>query len=269
MSSKYSCILTNRMMKKSSPKRGWVYLVGAGPGDPGLITVRALELLQAADVVVYDHLISDELLDEICTNATRVYVGKHDGKHTLPQEEISRLLIAHAGAGSSVVRLKGGDPFVFGRGAEEALALVEAVIPFEVVPGVTAAVAAAAYGGIPLTHRELASSVSLITGHECSEKSESSVNWDALANSRGTLAFYMPVKNLPNICTDLIASGLDRQTPAAAIHWGTTAKQRVLTGTVENLPEIAKAADLQAPTLLVIGEVVRLRDRLTWFSDES
>ena len=253
-------------MKRSNPKAGWVYLVGAGPGDPGLITVRALELLQASDVVVYDHLIGNELLDEIREDAKRVYVGKHDGKHTLPQAEISELLIDHAKSGASVVRLKGGDPFVFGRGAEEALTLVDAGIPFEVVPGVTAAVAAAAYAGIPLTHRTMASTASLITGHECSEKSRSSINYTALAQSSGTLAFYMPVKNLPNICANLISAGLDDETPAATIHWGTTARQKVLTGTVKDLPDIAKTANLQAPALLVIGKVVTLRNVLAWFS---
>lgn len=252
-------------MKNIRLKSGCVYLVGAGPGDPGLTTVRAMELLTKADVIVYDHLIPEELLTQSRADATRVYVGKCHGKHTLPQQQINELLIAHARSGASVVRLKGGDPFVFGRGGEEALALVDAGIPFEVVPGVTAAVAAAAYAGIPLTHRCLASNASLITGHECPDKADSDLDYEALANSRGTLAFYMAVTNLEHICRNLIKHGLSGQTPAAAVQWGTTTKQRVLVATVETLPEVSAEANLRPPAIVIIGEVVRLQKELAWF----
>lgn len=253
-------------MKNICVKSGCVYLVGAGPGDPGLITVRAMELITRADVIIYDHLIPQELFTDFREDATQIYVGKRHGKHTLPQEQINELLIAHARAGASVVRLKGGDPFVFGRGGEEALALVDADIPFEVVPGVTAAVAAAAYAGIPLTHRSLASNASLITGHECPDKADSDLDYEALANSRGTLAFYMAVTNLEHICTNLVKHGLSGQTPAAAIQWGTTAKQRILVATLETLPEVAAEANLRPPAVVIIGEVVSLQNQLAWFS---
>ena len=250
-------------------KSGCVYLVGAGPGDPGLITVRALELLTKADVVIYDHLVPDELLTRTRDDAQQIYVGKRHGKHSMRQEQINELLVAQAQSSASVVRLKGGDPFVFGRGGEEALALAAAGIPFEIVPGVTAAVAAAAYAGIPLTHRKLASSACLVTGHECPDKEDSDLDYEALANSRGTLAFYMGVTNMGRICANLIEHGLDRQTPAAAVRWGTTSKQRVVTGTVETLPEICKQTNLRPPAMVFIGEVVRLRQELAWFPDNE
>ncbi len=252
-------------MANTRLKPSCVYLVGAGPGDPGLITVRALELLSKADVVVYDHLVSKELLPHARPDAELIYVGKRHGKHTLRQKQISQLLVARAKAGASVVRLKGGDPFVFGRGGEEALALADAGLAFEVVPGVTAAVAAAAYAGIPITHRRLASTACLVTGHECPDKPDPDLDYEALAKSRGTLAFYMGVANMQRICTNLIECGLNRQTPAVAIQWATTAKQRVVTGTVETLPESCKEANLRPPAMVIIGEVVRLRERLRWF----
>ena len=253
------------IMNNACVKSGCVYLVGAGPGDPGLITVRAMELLTKADVIVYDYLIPEELLDKTRADAELVYVGKRHGKHTLPQEQINELLIAHARAGASVVRLKGGDPFVFGRGGEEALAVARAGIPFEIVPGVTAAVAAAAYAGIPITHRGLASNACLITGHESPDKENSDLDYEALANSRGTLAFYMGLCNVEHICNNLINHGLDPETPAAAIQWGTTAKQRVVTGTAMTLPGKCKDAKLRPPAMILIGEVVRLREQLCWF----
>jgi uroporphyrinogen III methyltransferase/synthase len=245
--------------------RGRVVLVGAGPGDPGLLTLRGREVLAEAEVVVYDALLGPRLLDFAPPEAERIDVGKRAGKPAPSQEEIHRILIDRAQKGRRVVRLKGGDPFVFGRGGEEALALAEAGIDFEVVPGVTAAVAAAAYAGIPLTHRKLASGVALVTGHEADDKSESALDWDALARWKGTLVFYMGVANFPTIAANLIAHGLGAETPAAVIHWGTTPRQKVVMGTLRALPEAAAAADLKPPALIVIGAVVALRDRLKWF----
>jgi uroporphyrinogen III methyltransferase/synthase len=259
---------------------GRVYLVGGGPGDPGLLTVRGRQVLAQADVVVYDHLVSPRLLDGVPPAAERVYVGKEASAHTLCQDDINRLLVERARAGRTVVRLKGGDPYVFGRGGEEALALAEAGIPFEVVPGVTAGVGCAAYAGIPVTHRDIASAVAFVTGHESdatlrssdasslrstSDKPDSALDWDALARWKGTLVFYMGVANLERICANLAAHGLAGDTPAAVIRWGTTARQQVVTATVATLPEAARAAGVRPPAITVVGEVVRLRDRLAWF----
>jgi uroporphyrinogen III methyltransferase/synthase len=245
--------------------RGRVYLVGAGPGDPGLLTLRGRDVLALADVVVYDALLSPRLLDYAPPAAERIYVGKRSAKHTLSQDEINRLLVEHAGRGKCVVRLKGGDPYVFGRGGEEALALVEAGIEFEVVPGVTAAMAAAAYAGIPITHRKVASCVGLVTGHEADDKEDSALDWDALARWNGTLVFYMGVANLPTIAGNLVRHGLRAETPAAVIHWGTTPRQRTVTGDLRSLPGLVEAAGITAPALIFIGEVVALRNHLDWF----
>ena len=244
---------------------GRVYLVGGGPGDPGLLTLRGKDVLALADVVVYDALLSPRLLDYAPARAERVYVGKRASHHTLSQDEINQLLVDRAKAGATVVRLKGGDPYVFGRGGEEALALVEAGIEFEVVPGVTAAVAAGAYAGIPVTHREVASAVGFVTGHEADDKPDSALDWEALARWSGTLAFYMGVSNLPTISANLIAHGRGPETPAAAIHWGTTSRQKVVVGTLATLPDLVKETDLKPPALIIVGEVVALRDRLNWF----
>ncbi len=244
---------------------GCVYLVGAGPGDPGLFTLRGKEVLARADLVVYDHLVSPRLLDYAPLKAEQIYVGKKASAHTLPQDKINQLLVERALAGANVVRLKGGDPFVFGRGSEEALALVEAGIAFEVVPGITASIAAAAYAGIPVTDRSFTSSFSMITGHEAEDKIDSSIHWQSLATSNSTLAFYMGVRNLPRICENLTKYGLDAQTPAALIRWGTTTRQEVLVGTVTSLPRLAKEADFKPPALLLIGKVVSLRAKLKWF----
>jgi uroporphyrinogen III methyltransferase/synthase len=244
---------------------GRVYLIGAGPGDPGLLTLRGKELLARADVVVYDYLVSPRLLEYAPARAERLYVGKRAGAHTLSQEEINRLLVERAGTGATVARLKGGDPFVFGRGGEEALALCDAGILFEVVPGVTAGIAAPAYAGIPVTHRQLASGVGLLTGHESPDKEESSLDWSALANWKGTLSFYMGTENLSPICDRLVAEGLDPQTPAAAIRWGATPSQRVVTATVKTLAAAAQSAGLEPPVMIVIGQVVALREKLNWF----
>ena len=245
--------------------QGRVYLVGAGPGDPGLLTLRGREVLALADVVVYDALISLRLLDYAPAAAERIYAGKRSSHHTLSQDEINRLLVEKARGGACVVRLKGGDPYVFGRGGEEALALAAAAIEFEVVPGVTAAVAAAAYAGIPLTHRDLASAVGLVTGHEADDKADSALDWGGLARWKGTLVFYMGVANLPTISGNLIAHGRAAATPAAVIQWGTTPRQKVVAGTLESLPGLVAAAGLAPPALILVGEVVVLRERLNWF----
>ncbi len=242
-----------------------VYLVGAGPGDPGLVTLRGREVLALADVVVYDALISERLLDHAPAEAERIYVGKRAAQHTLSQEEINALLVEKARAGATVVRLKGGDPYVFGRGGEEALALVEAGIDFEVVPGVTAAIAAPACAGIPVTHRHMASGVALVTGHEADDKTDSALDWDALARWPGTLVFYMGVKNLAAISANLIAHGRSAETPAAAIRRGTTPRQQTITGTLATLPQAAEQAGLEPPAVILVGDVVVLRDRLQWF----
>jgi len=244
---------------------GIVYLVGAGPGDPGLLTLRGRAVLASADVVVYDALLSPRVLGHAPPEAERIYVGKRSDRHTLPQHQINALLLERARAGQTVVRLKGGDPFVFGRGGEEAVALAEAGVPFEVVPGVTAGVAALAYAGIPATHRDHASTLGIVTGHTAAEKAEERLDWPALARWPGTLVFYMGVANLPSICRGLIEAGADADTPAAAIRWGTTPRQRTLAGTLATLPDRAAEADLQPPAVIVVGRVVGLRDRLAWF----
>jgi uroporphyrinogen III methyltransferase/synthase len=246
---------------------GTVYLVGAGPGDPGLLTRRGESLLAAADVIVYDHLASPRLLDLGREGALRICAGKSVGHCTMTQDDIHDVLIAHARAGRSVVRLKGGDPLVFGRGAEEASALRAAGVPFEIVPGVTAGVGATAYAGIPVTHRATASAVAFVTGHDDPENAESGrpLEWSALARFPGTLVFYMGVTHLEAICRTLIRQGKPYATPAAIIQWGTLPSQRTLTSTLADLPTIARASGLQPPALLVIGEVVGLRDQLDWY----
>ncbi len=242
-----------------------VYLVGAGPGDPGLITVKGLEVLRTAQVVVYDQLASPELLKEAPGDAEIIYVGKKAGAHALPQEGINRLLVDKARAGLRVVRLKGGDPFVFGRGGEEALALAAAGLPFEVVPGVTAAVAVPAYAGIPVTHRGLASLVTFITGHEDPTKEESAIPWNVLAKTQGTLVFLMGVKNLADNCRRLVEGGRVPTTPAAVIEKGATLEQRTVTGVLGKIAAKAREANIKPPAILVVGEVAALRDSLQWW----
>src|SRR5213082_2329993 len=245
---------------------GRVYLVGAGPGDPELITLKALRCLRMADVVVYDRLISPCLLDEARSEAERVFVGKEPGCHSMKQEKINALLITYARQGHTVVRLKGGDPFVFGRGGEEALALADAGIPFEIVPGVSSAIAVPAYAGIPVTHRDLASSVTIVTGHQQHTNTPAAVNWEQLAKLEGTLVIMMGVETLGQISQRLLAGGLSLATPAAVIQQGTVPQQKVVTGTIENILERATAARIKSPAVIVIGAVVNLSDPLTWFS---
>ncbi len=246
-------------------KIGIVYLVGAGPGDPRLLTLRGRECLERADVVLYDYLANPALLDFAPARAERIYVGRRGRGHYQKQEEINRLLIEKVRAGKTVVRLKGGDPFVFGRGGEEAEAVAGAGLPFEVVPGVTSAVAAPAYAGIPVTHRTLASTVTFVTGHEDPTKGEEALEWPRLATAHGTLVFLMGVKNLPAIVANLLREGKPSDTPAAVIRWGTKAGQRTVIGTLETIAAKAAEAQIEPPSVIVIGEVVRLREQLNWF----
>ena len=243
---------------------GIVYLVGAGPGDPGLMTVRSLELIVAADVIVHDRLIPREALEAASSYAELIYVGKEPGAASVPQEGIADLLIDRARRGKLVVRLKGGDPFVFGRGGEEAEALAEAGIPFEVVPGVTAGVAAPAYAGIPVTHRDDASAVAFVTGHEDPEKGEDALDYEALGRFPGTLVFYMGVKALPRIAERLIAAGRDPAEPAAVVARGTLPDQRTVLSTLEGIAQAASEADVQAPAVTVVGPVAARRERIAW-----
>jgi len=248
---------------------GRVYLVGAGPGDPGLMTVRGLEVLRRARVVVYDRLVNPVLLDEAPPDAVRIFAGKHAGAHCLPQAQINALLIEQAQRGRLVVRLKGGDPFVFGRGGEEALALAEAGVPFEVVPGVSAAVAVPAYAGIPVTHRGLASSFAVVTGHEDSGKAVAGVDWARLATAVDTIVVLMGAESLPRIVAELVAHGRPPATSVALIRWGTTEAQETLVGTLADIVARAEAVALAPPVLAVIGAVVALRERLEWFESRD
>src|SRR2546422_10690502 len=252
-------------MEHKPSASGKVYLVGAGPGDPELITLKGLRSLRKADVVVYDRLICPDLLDEAPSKARRVFAGKASGHHSMKQEEINALLITYARRGCIVVRLKGGDPFVFGRGGEEALALAQAGIPFEVVPGVSSAIAVPAYAGIPVTQRGLVSSVTIVTGHEQQSCGSSSVNWEALATLGGTLVILMGVEMLSHITQQLLSGGLHPDTPAAVIQQGTVPQQRVVTDTLVGIAEHAWAARITSPAVVVIGAVVALSDPLAWF----
>ncbi len=249
----------------NDPRNGLVYLIGAGPGDPGLITVKGLECLRKASVVIYDYLAAPSLLRHAGRDAELIYVGKKGGDHTLSQEGINALIVEKAREGHMVVRLKGGDPFVFGRGGEEAEALIEAGIPFEIVPGVTSAIAAPAYAGIPLTHRKHTATVAFVTGHEDPTKEASTIDWAALAKGIGTLVFFMGVKNLHQIARRLVENGRSADTPAALIRWGTTPRQQTVSGTLANIVRRAEEAEIKAPAIIVVGEVVNLRQTMRWF----
>ena len=248
---------------------GTVYLVGAGPGDPGLLTVRGREVLRRAEVVIYDRLVNTLLLDEAPLEAIRVFAGKLSDRHCLPQARINALLVAHARRGRRVVRLKGGDPFIFGRGGEEAEALAEAGVPFEIVPGVSSAVAVPAYAGIPLTHRRLSSSFAVVTGHEDGCKERPAVDWRGLATAVDTLVVLMGARGLPGIVAELLSHGRSPSTPVALVRWGTTEAQETITGKLADIVEKARAAGLGPPVVAVIGDVVALRDQLRWFEDLS
>lgn len=247
--------------------KGIVYLVGAGPGDVDLITVKALELIKKADVIVYDYLSNKRLLDNAKKGVEIIYVGKKGGDHTLPQDDINRLIVDRAAKGCVVVRLKGGDPFVFGRGGEEAEEILSAGLMCEVVPGVTSAAAVPAYAGIPLTHRDYTSSVSFITGHERFEKDKSSIDWEHFGRIRGTLVFLMGIKNLEHIALMLMQHGRSKDTPAALIRWGTTPRQQTLVSTLENIAYDAKQQDFKPPAIFIVGDVVNLRNHLSWFEN--
>jgi uroporphyrinogen III methyltransferase / synthase len=254
-------------MTAASSHNGFVYLIGAGPGDPGLITVKGRECLAKAQVVLYDYLANDELLRHAPKDAELIYAGKVGGEHNRAQSQINDLLVEKALSGKVVARLKGGDSFIFGRGGEECEALVEAGIPFEVVPGITAAVGATSYAGIPLTHRGVTTSVAFVTGHECPSKDCSEIDWEGLSLGSGTVVFYMGIRNLAGITENLLKHGRAPQTPVALIRWGTRPEQEVLTGTLTDIADKARAANFKAPAITVVGEVVNLREQLRWFDN--
>jgi uroporphyrin-III C-methyltransferase len=244
---------------------GTVYLVGAGPGDIKLITVYGMECIKKADVIAYDRLINQELLQFAKEGAELIFVGKSPGRHALIQEEIHDLLVEKALEGKTVTRLKGGDPCVFGRVGEEAEVLAEHHIPFEIVPGVTSGIAAPAYAGIPVTHRDHATSFTIVTGHGRKEKGMDGINWQALAQGSDTIAFYMGVGNLPHITRELIQHGKSPTTPVAVIQWGTTERQKTVTGDLSTIQEVVLQSGITHPAIILVGEVVRLREKIKWF----
>ncbi|MTT31841.1 uroporphyrinogen-III C-methyltransferase [Terrilactibacillus sp. BCM23-1] len=247
---------------------GKVYLVGAGPGDPTLITVKGLRLIQSADVIMYDRLVNKDLLSEAKPSAKLFYCGKFPHAHPLKQEAINQLLVTFAQKHQTVVRLKGGDPFIFGRGGEEAEYLAENAVHFEIVPGITAGIAAPAYAGIPVTHRNIASSIAFITAH-CKSGGKEMIDWQKLATGVDTLAIYMGVSTLPHIVSNLMTHGRKPTTPIALIEWGTTERQRTITATLEDVIDEAKKHQIVNPAMIVVGEVVRFRDKLQWFRDNQ
>lgn len=242
---------------------GKVYLVGAGPGDPGLITVKGLRCIQEADVILYDRLVNKELLSYAKTDCDLIYCGKLPNYHFMKQETINSFLVKHAQK-KVVTRLKGGDPFVFGRGGEEAETLARSRIPFEVIPGITSGIAAPAYAGIPVTHRNIASSYAVVTGHR-KKGEEDEQKWESLANGIDTLAIYMGVGNLGYICEQLTKNGKSKETPVALVQWGSLESQRTVTGTLDTIEDIVVREHIENPSMIIVGEVVRLRSELKWF----
>lgn len=249
-------------------KRGIVYLVGAGPGDPELATVKALRLISECDVILYDYLVPPEILESASPKAELIYVGKQGGEHTLPQERINSLLVEHAKQGKKVVRLKGGDPFVFGRGGEEAEELAEAGVKFEFVPGVSSAIAAPAYAGIPLTHRKLSSSVIIVTGHEDPTKPFSAICWDKVAAGDSTLVILMGMRNLRENMQKIMEGGISPNTPVAIVRWGTRSNQKTISGTVATIADVVEKAKFKAPAVIVVGKVAEFREKLKWFEEK-
>ncbi|OLN22460.1 uroporphyrinogen-III C-methyltransferase [Domibacillus antri] len=247
---------------------GKIWLVGAGPGDPDLITVKGLKAIQQADVILYDRLISMELLDHAKEGTELIFCGKLPDRHFVQQENINEILVEHAKEGKQVVRLKGGDPFVFGRGGEEAAYAVQHGIDFEVVPGITSGIAAPAYAGIPVTHRDHGASFAIVTGHR-KEGADEEMKWASLAKGIDTIAIYMGVKNLPYIQEQLLKHGKPPETPAALIHWGTTAKQQTVTGTLTDIYDVAQKEGITNPSMIIVGEVVKMRDTLQWFEEQK
>jgi len=260
-------MLQQMLKDEDNIQRGEVYLVGAGPGDPDLLTFRALRLMQKADVVVYDNLVSKPILEMARRDAERIYVGKKRNDHTLPQEEINELLVRLAKEGKRVLRLKGGDPFIFGRGGEEIETLADHGILFQVVPGITAASGVASYAGIPLTHRDHAQSCIFVTGHL--KDGTMNLDWEQLARPKQTVVVYMGLHGLDTLCAELVKHGMPRNTPIAIVQQGTTRTQRVVTGTLATLPQNPAVAELHAPTLIIVGGVVTLREKLAWFNPEK
>lgn len=247
--------------------KGKVYIVGAGPGDPKLITVYGLECIQKADVIAYDRLINRELLNHAKIGAELIYCGKEPGKHALIQEQIHELLVEKALEGKIVTRLKGGDPFVFGRGAEEASVLAKYNIPYKIVPGITAGIAAPLYAGIPVTYRNLATSFAIVTGHGRAYKKEEKIQWEALAKGIDTIAFYMGVGNLSYICKQLIEYGKDPNTPVAVIQWATYQKQKTITGDLASIEQRVKIENITHPAIILVGDVVKIREQINWFEE--
>lgn len=260
-------LLQSLQQESDAPPQGEVYLVGAGPGNPDLLTFRAMRLMQQVDVVVYDRLVSQQILDMVRRDATRIYAGKERNRHTLAQESINQLLVRLAQEGKRVLRLKGGDPFIFGRGGEEIETLAAHHIPFQVVPGITAASGVAAYAGIPLTHRDYAQSCIFVTGHL--KNNTIDLDWPQLTRPNQTVVIYMGLLGLPVLCRQLIAHGLPDMTPAAIIQQGTTERQKVVVGALKTLPGLTESAHLTPPTLIIVGDVVKLHQRLAWFNPDS
>jgi uroporphyrinogen III methyltransferase/synthase len=249
--------------------KGKVYLVGAGPGDPDLITVKGLKAIKLADVIVFDRLLSKDILELFPEKTERIYVGKSSSKHVVPQEKIGKILVENALKGKKVVRLKGGDPFLFGRGGEEAQELKNAGISFEIVNGVTSAIAGPSYAGIPVTHRHFSSSVAFVTGHEDPSKENNSVNWEKLATAVDTIVVLMGVSRIDLISSSLMSGGLSKNVPVAIIQWGTTKRQRTIEGRLGDIAKKVEIENISPPALLIIGDVVKLRKDLSWFEGKN
>lgn len=249
--------------------RGKVFFIGAGPGDPDLITVKGLRCIQTSEVIVYDRLANPELLKHARPDAEFIYCGKTPNHHVIPQEQINELLVAKALEGKTVARLKGGDPCVFGRVGEEAETLVDHGIPFEIVPGITSGIAAPAYAGIPVTQRKVATTFTMVTGHLCQDDTIPPEKWHALATGTDTIAFYMGMSNIAYLCEQLISYGKSAATPVAVVSWGTSGKQRTVTGVLDSIARIVQEHSIPNPAIILIGEVVRLRDKLAWFAEEG